>query len=329
MQDELKYADREKALVVFGGAGFIGTHLMETLKRRGYRRIISIDIKEPKRPVAGIDYHTHDVRALDMLDFGVEVPALFNLAAVHTTPGHHPWEYYNTNVAGATAVTRFALRHQTRSIHFTSSISVYGPDETAKDEKAPPTPASDYGRSKYMAEQIHRDWLAGNADRKLVISRPAVVFGLGEGGNFTRLARMLRKGFFVYPGRKDTIKSCIYVGDLVNWILEAGRRDESFILFNGAFSDRYTIEQIVETFREVAYPNARSLLVSAVALKIAAAALRPLSSAGLGIHPDRIKKLMVSTNILPGWAEQAGLVTGDRLRIGLETWKSAGQGEFI
>lgn len=329
MQNELRHAETDRTIVVVGGAGFVGTHLMERLISQGLRRIVSIDLRAPKRPVAGVDYRLHDVRDLDSLDLGETVPVLFNLAAVHTTPGHEPWEYYGTNVLGAIGVARFARRHDTKTIIFTSSISVYGPDEVAKDETTPPTPISDYGRSKFMAEQIHRDWLHEVDGRKLVISRPAVVFGLGEGGNFTRLSQMLRKGFFVYPGRKDTIKSCIYVGDLVTWLLEAGSRDDSFILFNGAFSERYTLEQIVETFREIAYPKARTFMVPAGALRSAAAVLRPLSSAGLGIHPDRIQKLMVSTNILPGWAEQAGLPTRDRLRPGLEEWKATGGGLFL
>ncbi len=78
-----------------------------------------------------------------------------------------------------------------------------------------PEPVSDYGRSKLLAEGIHRQWLAGEAARRLVIARPAVIFGQGEGGNFTRLAKALRKGTFVYPGRKDTIKCCGYVGEIV------------------------------------------------------------------------------------------------------------------
>lgn len=326
---DLVHGDKAQAVVVFGGAGFIGGHLMERLKAEGFERIVSVDIRAPKRPVEGVEYLHHDVRALDDLDLGGPVPVLFNLAAVHTTPGHAPWEYYDTNVRGGIGITRFARRHQTRSIIFTSSISVYGPDEIAKDETTAPTPVSDYGRSKFMAEQVHKDWLAEDEGHKLVVSRPAVVFGPGEGGNFTRLARMLKKGFFLYPGRKDTIKSCIYVGDLVSWLLEAGARADRFILFNGAFSNRYTIEEIVETFREVAYPQVKTFMVPSGVLKLAAAILRPLSVANLGIHPDRIEKLMVSTNILPGWAEAAGLDTRDRLQASLEEWKSVGQGEFV
>jgi len=326
---DLTHANTAQAIVIFGGAGFIGGHLMERLRSEGFRRIVSVDIRPPRRPAEGVEYIRHDVRALDDLDLGGPVPVLFNLAAVHTTPGHAPWEYYDANVLGAVGIIRFARRHQTRSIIFTSSISVYGPDEIAKDERATPTPVSDYGRSKFMAEQVHRDWLNEDPGRKLVIARPAVVFGPGEGGNFTRLARMLKKGGFLYPGRRDTIKSCIYFRDLVSLMLDAARREDRFILFNGAFSDRYTIEEIVETFRKVSYPQIKTVMVPAGALKMAAAILRPLAITNLGIHPDRIEKLMVSTNIVPGWAEAAGLETRNRLQRSLEDWKSVGKGEFV
>ena len=318
-----------ETVVVFGGAGFIGTHLMQRLRALGVGTIVSLDIRAPKRPVAGVAYHIGDVRDLSGFSIAARDPLVFNLAAVHTTPGHEPWEYYDANVRGAIEIARFARRHAAHRIVFTSSISVYGPDETAKDETTPPTPVSDYGRSKFIAEQVHRDWLEGDAQNRLVIVRPAVVFGLGEGGNFTRLAKMLKKGVFVYPGRRDTIKSCIGVGDLVEWMLAAAARDDRVILFNGAFSNRYTIEEIVETFRRVAFSKARSVTVPAGLLRGAAALLRPVSATGLGIHPDRITKLMVSTNVLPRWAEQAGLPTRDRLEASLMEWKAQGGGNFL
>lgn len=316
-------------IVVFGGAGFIGTHLVRRLQRAGTYRVISVDIRPAKLPVEGVEYLSGDVRDLSSLQFDHDVPCMFNLAAVHTTPGHEPWEYYATNVQGAIEVTRFAARHSTEKVIFTSSISVYGPDEAAKDEAHTPAPTSDYGRSKLMAEKVHEEWMVQSGDRQLVVVRPAVVFGKGEAGNFTRLAKMLRKGFFVYPGRRDTIKSCIYVGDLVTWMLAATAKRERFILFNGAFSNRYTIEEIVDTFKEIAFPKAKSFMVPAFVLKTMAAALRPISASGLGIHPDRINKLLVSTNILPTWAENEGLDTADRLPNGLSEWKDESDGSFV
>ncbi len=62
-----------------------------------------------------------------MLD---DIPAcaeVYNLAAVHTTPGHEDWEYFWTNVWGAIHICEFATRVDARMVFFTSSISTYGP----------------------------------------------------------------------------------------------------------------------------------------------------------------------------------------------------------
>lgn len=315
--------------IVIGGAGFIGTHLLSRLRGLSAGRIISLDIKHPRFPVSGVEYYIVDVVNDRIPDFDVRSPILFNLAAVHTTPGHEPWEYYATNVLGALNVCEFARIVGARQIVFTSSISVYGPDEAPKDESTEPAPVSDYGRSKYMSEKIHDLWLDEDSENRLVIVRPAVVFGQGEGGNFTRLARLLRKGVFFFPGRKDTVKSCIYVETLIDWMLLALSQCNSRILFNGSYAGRYTVEQIVNSFREVAFPKARVFLVPAFVLKIAAMLLRPVSSAtGLGIHPDRITKLMVSTNVLPGWAASQGLTADEDLFSALRDWGLRTGGKF-
>lgn len=319
----------DEATLVFGGSGFIGANLLELLRDRGAKNLVSIDLQEPRRRVLGVHYIKADVRDLKNINFDLSIGQIYNLAAVHTTPGHKPWEYYDTNVRGAIEVTRFARRHNVNRIIFTSSISVYGPTETSKDESAPLAPVSDYGRSKQMAEEVHRDWLAESEFHRLVITRPAVVFGLGESGNFTRLARILGRGLFLYPGRRDTVKSCIYVRDLLTWIMTAASRSERYILFNGAYSNRYTIEEIVESFKTVAYPRVRTFTIPSNLMKCGAALLRYAPTGGLGIHPDRIDKLMVSTNILPGWAEAEGLKTRDRLEAALADWRKVGGGAFL
>lgn len=60
------------------------------------------------------------------------------------------------------------------------------------------------GWSKWLAEGIHRAWRDEDPTRRLVIVRPGAIFGPGEGGNFTRMARLLERGLFVFPGRTDT-----------------------------------------------------------------------------------------------------------------------------
>lgn len=316
------------AIVAFGGGGFIGSHLLRQLVSNCPSRLISVDIRPPKIKVPGVDYKIADVRDLSALDVGAEVGTIYNLAAVHTTPGHPAHEYYETNIRGALEVSAFARRQGVKRIVFTSSISVYGPGEETKSEASLPQPESPYGRSKWMAEDIHRSWLAESEAHRLVICRPAVVFGHAEGGNFTRLARLLRRGLFVYPGRRDTIKACYYVEDLVDSLLHAASLEERFIVFNGCYADRYTLEEIVETFRSHHFPQARTLTVPRAVVLGFAAALRPMAGAGIGIHPDRVMKLVRSTDVVPGWLESRGLAGRDRLPAALQRWKDDSAGAF-
>ena len=119
---------------------------------------------EARFRVEGVHYVEHDVcEAIPRQLCGTDSAIIFNLAAVHTTPGHEDWEYYHTNVLGACNVCRYASEIGARQIVFTSSISVYGPGEAPKDEDTKITPVSAYGRSKMMAEAIHE--LCGGARR--------------------------------------------------------------------------------------------------------------------------------------------------------------------
>ena len=114
------------------------------------------------------------------------------------------------------------------------------------------SPNTPYGISKLVAEKIHTIWQAKRSnERQLTIVRPGVVFGKGENGNFTRLYWGIRGGKFFYPGRKDTIKACIYVKELVRFMLyRLENHSEGVELYNCTFEPAFTIEQIVETMKK-------------------------------------------------------------------------------
>ena len=132
-----------------------------------------------------------------------------------------------------------------------------------------PTPNTAYGISKLVAEKIHEKWQNGDAtQRQLTIVRPGVVFGKGENGNFTRLYWAIRGHKFAYPGRKDTIKACIYVKELVRfmlWKVEEGvntnnsnntngadvKSAKGVEIYNCCFEPAYTIQHIVEGMKKV------------------------------------------------------------------------------
>jgi nucleoside-diphosphate-sugar epimerase len=314
--------------VVFGSSGFVGTHLIRRLRHNG-RMVVAIDIRPPRETLDGVDYLVGDVRDLRDLQLTQAVGTVYNLAAVHTTPGHPTNEYYETNVAGALEVTQFAERHQAGDIVFTSSISVYGPSEETKREDSAPNPVSAYGCSKLLAERVHEHWLTRNPAAKLVVVRPAVVFGAGEGGNFTRLAKLLKKGIFIYPGRKDTIKACIYVEDLLRAMEFARGSSESYTLFNGAYPNRFTLQQIVDTMINDHFPGVRTYMIPAWAVRIAASILGRLKFMNIGLHPERVTKLVRSTDIYPAWLTSKGFDFPISLQAVMQRWKSDTAGTFV
>lgn len=313
--------------VLFGGAGFIGTHLTSLLRDSGYD-VVVVDVSMPPQTFDDVRYVSTDVRKEIELE-GEEPALVFNLAAVHRTPGHPDNEYYDTNVGGALNVTNWCERVGADTLVFTSSISVYGPTETPKSEGDPLAPTSSYGRSKLLAERIHSDWARRGSSRRLAIARPAVVFGPGENGNFTRLAKALKRRTFAYPGRNDTVKGCGYVYDMARALIFAAERDDDFFLFNYCYPRLYTIREICEAFHDVAgYP-----LPPMAPQPLIAGALSTARVVGRGAGTaiaERVQKLTASTNIHPAALIDAGFAWETDLRSALQRWWEAPpHGEFV
>ena len=302
---------RARAVVIFGGAGFIGTHLAEEHVARGDDVVVA-DLRPSAVP--GVRSVHMDVRQPVELD----VPApdvIYDLAAVHRTPGHEPHEYYETNIGGARNVSAWATAAEVPHVVFTSSISVYGARETKVDEGTPPQPDTDYGRSKLEAEQIHLA-AAAAAGRRLTIARPAVVFGAGENGNFTRLAHNLRRGSFVLPGRDDTIKGAGYVKDLVRALYEP-RSD----LFNFAFPQLYTIREICDAFADVAGYR-RPRMAPWVAVQGGLAIARKVPIGAVRTLAARTDKLLHSTAVVPQALIDDGFVWSYDMTSALKDWQT-------
>lgn len=196
--------------IIFGGSGFIGTHLIHLLKQEivtNEDKIYDLDIVMPGEEGVvpgivekndGVEYIRTDVRKPIDFDFTpTEGDIIFNLAAVHRTPGHPDYAYFETNIQGAENVTKFAEKYGIRKILFTSSIAPYGASEQLKEEITLPTPNTPYGISKLVAEKIHEKWQYGDKkNRELTIVRPGIVYGRGEHGNMTRLYKGQKKDTF-------------------------------------------------------------------------------------------------------------------------------------
>ncbi len=229
--------------------GFIGTHLAQHFLRENQaRHILLVDLAEPRNDsYAGllqeglrsgrVEFMRWDVRKPIPAELRSMTPDLIiNLAAIHREPGHKPSEYFETNLHGAENVCAYASAVGCPRMVFTSSISPYGISEEPKDEDSLPVPETPYGSSKLAAEKIHLAWQVEGPGRKLLILRPGVVFGPGEGGNVTRLIQSLVRGYFLYMGNKTVRKAGGYVKELcsvLDFALEhQDRDDEAVTLLN-------------------------------------------------------------------------------------------------
>ena len=326
--------------IITGGTGFIGTHLTNLLNEmHPEAKVWNLDIVKPGTPNPVVKNYRPAVREGERLgstyvECDVRKPiedlpfeptpedVIFNFAAVHRTPGHEDREYFETNIRGAENVCELAEKYGIRQIVFTSSIAPYGASEQLKEETTLPTPNTPYGISKLVAEKIHIAWQKGGEGRKLTIVRPGVVFGKGENGNFSRLYWGIRKHTFAYPGRKDTIKACVYVKELVRFILwNVEERKTPYDIFNCTFEPAYTIAQIVTAMKKV---TGLKQMVPYIpnAIIMPAAVCAQMVGSPMGICPARVKKLQISTNICGKKMKESGYLVKYTFEEALQDWYS-------
>lgn len=317
-------AGAPESAIVFGGSGFIGSRMLRLLHGRGVRRLAVADVVPPVELGFDVEFHRVDVRF--PIDIAGTWDVAYNFSAVHRTPGHPDDAYFETNVAGAINVTNFCRDRGIETIVFTSSIAVYGPKEDLLTERSVLEPSSAYGKSKLLAEDIHRTWFADDPRRKLVVVRPAVIFGEGENGNFDRLRGALRARRFAYPGRTDTIKACGYVEELVRSIEWVRNGSDTDVTYNFAYPERATIEQIAEAIADGDGSGRPLGRIPLAPMLGAATVFEAMGRVGLrtGINRARIHKLVRSTNIYPAYLVDQGYPFGTDVRSGIEAWLHEG-----
>ena len=115
-------------------------------------------------------------------------------------------------------IQKFIVRLNNKII-FTSSEAIYGFAPADTDESGEPNYFNDYGRTKYLAEQVYKEWQAEDKDnRTLVIIRPTVIFGEGNRGNVYNLLNQIASGRFVMFGSGQNIKSMAYVENVAAFL---------------------------------------------------------------------------------------------------------------
>ncbi|MDC3384094.1 NAD-dependent epimerase/dehydratase family protein [Gammaproteobacteria bacterium] len=202
-------------VAIVGGAGFVGSRLTTRFNKRGvFSNRYDIDLTNQ------LDRSIYlDVEDIDSLEQLTQVSTIINLAAVHRDDVRPLSRYDDVNVQGAKNICEVASKHGINQIIFTSSVAIYGFAPADTDESGAPNYFNDYGRTKYLAEQVYKAWQAEDPEiRTLVIVRPTVIFGEGNRGNVYNLLRQIALGRFLMFGDGTNRKSMAYVENVVAFI---------------------------------------------------------------------------------------------------------------
>jgi nucleoside-diphosphate-sugar epimerase len=201
---------------IVGGSGFIGTRLSLRLSHSGKSFQIIDKVSSSFFPDRVLNL---DVRQPLSLSFSVPPSALINLAAEHRDDVRPLSLYDEVNVDGAKNICNLARAKGVNKIIFTSSVAVYGFAPLGTSESGSIAPFNDYGRTKWEAEQVYKQWQSEDPERRsLVIVRPTVVFGERNRGNVFNLLKQIASGKFVMVGNGLNRKSMAYVENVAAFL---------------------------------------------------------------------------------------------------------------
>jgi UDP-glucose 4-epimerase len=152
-------------ILVVGGAGYIGSHVVCELSKNNYHAIVYDNLSEGhKESVIGNDFicgDINDTNALNEVFENNKIDAVMHFSA-YAYVGEsveNPEKYYKNNVAATINLLSSMLKYNVKNFIFSSTCATYGiPAYVPIDEQHPQNPINPYGASKLMVERILADY---------------------------------------------------------------------------------------------------------------------------------------------------------------------------
>ncbi|MBK8942081.1 MAG: SDR family oxidoreductase [Polyangiaceae bacterium] len=254
-------------ILVTGGAGFIGSHIVERLVREGHEVKAYDNLSSGKREnlaavASDVELVEADVRDAPQLDFyaaGCDV--IFHEAAVVSVPYsvEHPQETHDVNIQGTLNVLHAAKRRGVKRVVFACSAAIYGDDpEMPKRETMRPQPMSPYGIEKLTSEYYLSVWsqLYGV---ETVSLRYFNVFGERQdpGSPYSGVIsifvdRALRGAGVTLFGDGGQTRDFVYVGNVVDANVRAATTPGvAGRAYNVGCGDKTTLLQLLDTIERI------------------------------------------------------------------------------
>lgn len=233
---------------IIGGSGFVGSFLIKSLQEG---MVTNYD-KNPSPFYENITTLGNVLEKQLLNEFLKGKSSVVLLAAEHRDDVSPSSLYYDVNVQGTRNVLEAMDKQGIKKLVFTSSVAIYGLNKQNPDEDHPEDPFNDYGKSKWQAEQVIKDWYQKSPKGKSVtIIRPTVIFGERNRGNVYNLFSQIASKKFLVIGTGNNKKSMAYVGNVVAFIKDRMEKMESgFQVFNYVDKPDFTMNELVAAIEE-------------------------------------------------------------------------------
>lgn len=263
------------AILVCGGAGYIGSHMVDLLLQRGEVPVVVDNLKTGYQAALppSVKFYQADIRdkaALDEVFLQNEIEAVIHFAAFSLVGEsmEKPLAYFNNNVYGMQVLLEKMVEHKVDKIVFSSSAATYGePQQVPIEETAATEPTNPYGETKLMMEKMMK-WVNRKYGIDYVSLRYFNVAGAAPDGHIgeshypeSHLVPIIlqvplgqREAITVYGNDYPTadgtcIRDYVHVVDLADAhikALEYLRAGQPSDIFNLGSGDGYSVKEMIE-----------------------------------------------------------------------------------